>query len=46
MQPKLSHKAWEKVVTKMIKNFNAPITDSIKAKQIVDYLYAIRGNGK
>ena len=46
MQPAMSHKAWEKIVTKMIKTFNAPITDSTKAKEIVDYLYAIKGNGK
>jgi sulfite dehydrogenase len=43
MQPELPKKNWEKIVQKMIKNFGAPIKDSLEASQIVDYLYSIRG---
>jgi cytochrome c5 len=37
MQPKLSRKAWEKTVDKMIHAYGAPI-DSISSIAIVDYL--------
>ena len=43
MQPLMSRASWEKIVTKMIKNFGAPVRDSIAAGEIVDYLVAIRG---
>ncbi len=43
MQPEMSKKSWEKIVFKMIKNFDAPIKDSLVANQIIEYLYAIRG---
>lgn len=43
MQPPLDHHAWEKTVTKMIKMYGAPVPDSATAKQIVDYLYKIKG---
>jgi hypothetical protein len=44
MQPHMTRKSWEKIVTKMIKNFGAPVRDSIAATEIVDYLVAIRGS--
>jgi hypothetical protein len=43
MQPELTHKAWEKIVDKMIKAYGAPIPDSQTAAAIVDYLWAVRG---
>lgn len=43
MQPELSRKSWEKIVSKMIKNYGAPVRDSIAAAAIVDYLVAIKG---
>ena len=43
MQPRLTHKAWEKTVDKMIKSFGAPVPDSQTAADIVNYLYAIKG---
>lgn len=38
MQPKLSKKAWEKTVDKMIHSFGAPVPDSVVRGEIVDYL--------
>jgi hypothetical protein len=43
MQPEMTRKSWEKTVSKMIKNFGAPVKDSLVEKRIVDYLVAIRG---
>jgi hypothetical protein len=43
MQPELTHKAWEKTVDKMITAFGAPVRDSVTRKDIIEYLYAIRG---
>ena len=43
MQPRMSRKAWDKIVTKMIKNFGAPVKDSVTAAQITDYLVAVKG---
>ncbi|MEO8087510.1 MAG: cytochrome c [Bacteroidota bacterium] len=45
MQPSFPQKTWEKIVGKMVKNFGAPIPDST-AKEIVDYLVAVKGNKK
>jgi cytochrome c5 len=41
MQPKLSRKAWEKTVDKMIHVYGAQI-DSLTAIEIVDYLMVIQ----
>jgi hypothetical protein len=43
MQPELSKAAWEKIVTKMIKMYGAPVRDSMEAAAIVRYLVAIKG---
>jgi cytochrome c5 len=43
MQPDMTKKSWEKIVAKMIKNYGAPVRDSIAAAGIVDYLVAIKG---
>jgi hypothetical protein len=43
MQPAMPRKAWEKIVTKMIKTYGAPVRDSVTAVRIVDYLTAIKG---
>lgn len=43
MQPQLSHKAWEKIVDKMINAYGAPIRDSVTRVDIINYLYAIKG---
>lgn len=43
MQPNLSYKAWEKTVDKMITAFGAPVRDSATRKDIIEYLYAIKG---
>jgi hypothetical protein len=43
MQPELSFKAWEKIVDKMIHSYGAPVRDSIARRDIINYLYAIRG---
>jgi len=43
MQPKLTHKAWEKTVDKMINTFGAPVRDSVTRQAIIEYLYAIKG---
>ncbi len=45
MQPDMSRTAWEKIVTKMIKVYGAPVRDSASAAAIVDYLHGIRGDG-
>ena len=42
MQPAMPRKAWEKIVDKMIKNYGAPVRDSVTATRIVDYLASIR----
>ncbi len=44
MQPNLTEKAWTGIVTKMQKNFGAPVTDS-SAQEIVKYLVLIKGKG-
>lgn len=41
-QPRLTRKAWQATVTKMVKNFGAPVADE-PAKKIVDYLVRING---
>ena len=41
MQPDFPKKTWEKIVEKMVKNFGAPIPDSV-AKEIVEYLDEVR----
>lgn len=43
MQPKLSKKAWQKSVDKMVHVYGAEI-DSITASRIVDYLVMRQGN--
>lgn len=43
MQPKLSRKAWQKTVDKMIHAYGAPI-DSLTAIRIVDYLVWLKEN--
>lgn len=43
MQPDMSKKSWEKIVTKMIRNYGAPVRDSMDAAAIVDYLFVIKG---
>jgi len=43
MQPAMSYPAWEHLVDKMIKVYNAPIRDTVKRRQIIDYLHAIKG---
>lgn len=45
IQPPLSRKTWTAEVTKMQKTYGAPITDQ-QIEPLVDYLVAIRGNGK
>ena len=41
-QPDLPAKTWTAIVTKMQKNFGAPVSDS-SAKVIIDYLVSIKG---
>ncbi len=43
MQPEMTKKSWEKIVNKMIKNFGAPIKDTLTANQIIAYLVSIKG---
>lgn len=43
MQPEMPRKNWEKIVTKMIQVYGAPVRDSASAAQIADYLYSIKG---
>jgi len=42
MQPDFPVKTWETIVTKMRKNFGAPMSDSTAAK-IINYLVAVKG---
>lgn len=42
MQPAFSHEVWLNEVTKMKKNYGAPIADD-QVEEIVNYLVAIRG---
>jgi hypothetical protein len=41
-QPSLTKAGWTEVVEKMVKGYNAPITEEDQAK-IVDYLVSIKG---
>jgi hypothetical protein len=43
MQPAMSYKAWEKIVDKMINTYGAPVRDSVTRKDIINYLWAIKG---
>ncbi|MBW7914717.1 MAG: hypothetical protein H3C54_13685 [Taibaiella sp.] len=43
MQPAMSYAAWEELVDKMINAYRAPIRDTVKRRQIIDYLHAIKG---
>jgi hypothetical protein len=43
MQPDFPKKTWETIVSKMVKNFGAPIPDST-ASEIVEYLVKIKGD--
>jgi cytochrome c5 len=43
MQPELSKATWEKIVTKMIKMYGAPVRDSQEAAAIVRYLVEVKG---
>ena len=42
MQPDFPKKTWETIVSKMVKNFGAPIPDST-AMKIVEYLVNVKG---
>ncbi len=42
MQPEFPRKTWEKIVDRMVKNYGAPISDSLQ-KNIVEYLVTIKG---
>ena len=44
MQPPFSRRQWEETVRKMINTYGAP-ADEFQVAKIVDYLYAIDGNG-
>ncbi len=43
MQPDMTHKAWDKIVKKMVKNYGAPISDTNVVNQIIDYLATVKG---
>ncbi len=43
MQPRMSYATWEELVDKMINEYHAPIRDTVKRRQIIDYLHAIKG---
>jgi len=43
IQPNMTHKAWDKIVKKMVKNYGAPISDTLVVNQIIDYLATIKG---
>lgn len=42
-QPDMTNEAWGKIVKKMVKNYGAPISDTIVINQIVDYLANVKG---
>jgi hypothetical protein len=44
MQPAFPYKTWEKIVDKMINSYGAPIRDTTTRREIIDYLYAIKGD--
>ena len=43
MQPQLTYHEWEKLVDKMITVYGAPVRDSVKRRDIINYLHAIKG---
>ncbi len=43
MQPDMTKKGWDKIVKKMVKNYGAPISDTVVINQIIDYLATIKG---
>lgn len=43
MQPELKYGEWEKLVNKMITVYGAPIRDTVKKRDIINYLHAIKG---
>lgn len=43
MQPELKYQEWEKLVDKMITVYGAPVRDSVKRRDIINYLHAIKG---
>jgi hypothetical protein len=45
LQPPFSKETWANEVTKMRKNYSAPIPDE-KVQEIVNYLVSVRGTGK
>jgi len=45
LQPPFSKETWINEVTKMRKNYSAPIPDE-KVEEIVNYLVSVRGTGK
>ena len=42
MQPEMTKKEWERIITKMI-FFGAPVKDSLTKNEIISYLMAIKG---
>jgi hypothetical protein len=46
MQPLLTYKTWEKTIDKMIAAYGAPIRDTITKRNIINYLYAIKGKSE
>lgn len=45
MQPTMSYAAWEKIVDKMIRTYGAPVRDTEARRDIINYLFAIKGEG-
>lgn len=45
MQPKFPRATWENEVKKMVSAYGAKISDA-EEREIVDYLVAVKGNGK
>lgn len=43
MQPELKYDEWEKLVDKMVTVYGAPIRDTVKKRDIINYLHAIKG---
>ena len=43
IQPDMPKKNWEKIVAKMIKNFGAPVHDTLTSNAIVNYLFMYKG---